>query len=223
MAVGDANGAMVVLRDSLAFDDGSADVHYNLGSLLLGLKRPGEAEKHFRAATLADPKMAQAHSNLGLLLSRRGAQSEAKAAFGDDKAPFFGIPWSAVAWLGNVMGGGGYKYGLYNYRNTRIAASTYHDAIMRHFMLWADGEDADPVYTVNEWGNIDYSIPPGSGAPHLAHIMACCALLLDAQEEGMLDDDRNKTGHMRRLLDQSKAKFKTFRKAYDRYKDQRTD
>ena len=136
-----------------------------------------------------------------------------KAAFGAAKAPLFGIPWSAVASLGTVMGGGGYKYGLYNYRDTKIATSTYHDAILRHFMLWADGEDVDPVA-------VDGDPVPGSGVSHLAHIMACCALMIDAEVNGMLDDDRSKTGHMRAVLDQSKQDYQSFCANYDAYKEQ---
>ena len=97
------------------------------------------------------------------------------------------------------MAGGAYKYGAYNYRDTKIAASTYHDAIMRHFMLWADGEDIDPE----------------SNAPHLAHVMACAALMIDADATGMLTDDRNKTGTVRKLLDASKAAFTAFKETYD--------
>jgi hypothetical protein len=136
-----------------------------------------------------------------------------KAAFGAAKAPLFGIPWSAVAALGTVMGGGGYKYGLYNYRDTKIATSTYHDALLRHFMLWADGEDVDPVA-------VDGDPVPGSGVSHLAHIMACCALMIDAEVNGMLDDDRSKTGHMRAVLDQSKQDYQAFCANYDAYKEQ---
>ncbi len=122
-----------------------------------------------------------------------------KAAFGAAKAPFFGIPMQAITQLGLVMAGGAHKYGKYNYRETRIAASTYHDAILRHFMLWADGEDIDPE----------------SKAQHLGHIMACCALMIDAEANDMLDDDRNKAGTMRDMLDQSAEAFKSFKEDYD--------
>ncbi len=88
-----------------------------------------------------------------------------KAKWGADKAPFFGVPSSAQIALGAVMGGGAYKYGVFNYRETKIAASTYHDAIMRHMQLWFDGEDSDPL-------DSGEGKPPGSGISHLAHIMA---------------------------------------------------
>jgi hypothetical protein len=41
-------------------------------------------------------------------------------------------------------------------------------------MAYVDGEDLDPE----------------SGMDHLAHIMACCAVLLDAKAAGKLNDDR---------------------------------
>ncbi len=122
-----------------------------------------------------------------------------KAAFGAAKAPMFGIPPVALIQLGLVMGGGGYKYGLYNFRDTKINASTYIDAIARHFLKWQDGVDVDKE----------------SGAMELAHIMACCALLIDSQTTGMLIDDRSKTGLVEAALEQSAAEFKSFREAYD--------
>jgi len=118
-----------------------------------------------------------------------------KAAIGAAKAPFFGIPWTAVIEMGTVMDGGAYKYGAYNYRDTRISTTTYHDAILRHFMLWADGEEVDPE----------------SRCSHLAHIMACCALMIDARETNMLEDSRSKTGAVRNMLDTSASLANGFR------------
>lgn len=122
-----------------------------------------------------------------------------KAAIGAAKAPFFGIPWTAVIEMGTVMDGGAYKYGAYNYRDTRISTTTYHDAILRHFMLWADGEDQDPE----------------SKASHLAHIMACCALMIDADCGDMLEDDRSTTGNVRWMLDYSAKTAREFRSGED--------
>jgi hypothetical protein len=130
-----------------------------------------------------------------------------KVVWGEAKAGFFGIPAVAEIAMGNVMVGGGYKYGKFNYRETRTAASTYHDAIRRHFLLWFDGEDNDPTDTT----------PPGSGESHLAHIMSCCALLLDAQENGMLDDDRSKTGKVREQLDRAASALTAFKQAHDEF------
>jgi len=96
------------------------------------------------------------------------------------------MPRWVVLLVGRVMSVGAAKYGAFNYRETPIAASTYQDALERHVSLWFDGEDTDAE----------------SGVSHLAHAMACCALLLDAQATGKLVDDRQKTGIVRRTLDE---------------------
>ena len=68
------------------------------------------------------------------------------------------------------------KYGIFNWRQTGVCASTYISAIMRHLDQWRDGEDMDAE----------------SGYSHIAHIAASCNILLDAQHCGKLRDDRNK-------------------------------
>lgn len=88
--------------------------------------------------------------------------------------------------VGRVMSIGAAKYGAFNYRESSISASVYQDAMERHLQLWFDGEDNDPE----------------SGVSHLAHVIASCTLLLDAQETGRLNDDRQKTGIVRPTLDQ---------------------
>ena len=70
------------------------------------------------------------------------------------------------------------KYGKLNWRNTNIKASVYVGAIMRHFMAWEGGEDLDP----------------DSGLSHLAHIRACCAVILDSTDHGTFVDDRGEIG-----------------------------
>ena len=110
-----------------------------------------------------------------------------KEVAGSKKPPVWSVmPRWVVTLVGRVMALGAAKYGRFNYRETRIAASTYEDAMERHAQLWFDGEDNDPE----------------SGVSHLAHIMAGCALLLDAQQTGKLDDDRQKTGTVRKQMDE---------------------
>lgn len=109
-----------------------------------------------------------------------------KELVGSKKPPIWSVtPRWVVLLVGRAMALGAAKYGAFNYRETKIAASTYEDALERHLQLWFDGEDDDPE----------------SGVSHLAHAIACCALLLDAQQTGRLDDDRQKTGIARRQLD----------------------
>ena len=65
-----------------------------------------------------------------------------------------------------------------NWRKDPVTASTYYDAMQRHMLAWQDGEDhaAD------------------SGLLHLAHVMANCAILIDAAACGTLIDDRTDDG-----------------------------
>lgn len=88
------------------------------------------------------------------------------------------IPTAALLHLGEVMKLGAKKYGPFNWRETPVPAETYMDAAMRHLLSWQDGEDLDPE----------------SGMSHLGHVMACMAIIIDAKENGMLDDNRPKAG-----------------------------
>ena len=93
----------------------------------------------------------------------------------DGKVPAEFIPFGSLASVARVMQTGAVKYGVRNWRIDQIRASTYVGAIFRHAMLeWAAGidEDAD------------------SGQHPLAHVVACCLIVMDAQREGTLIDDR---------------------------------
>ena len=100
-----------------------------------------------------------------------------KQQFGVAKPSVFGTPPISLFQLGAVMALGMKKYGLFNWRKTRVSASTYYDAAQRHLMTWRDGEDKDPE----------------SGSHPLAHVMACCAIIIDAEAHGVFDDDRGAT------------------------------
>lgn len=71
---------------------------------------------------------------------------------------------------------GAAKYGPYNWRDRAISLTQYVGAMQRHLLALLDGEDdaAD------------------SKLPHLAHVIATAAILLDAKEAGALLDDRPK-------------------------------
>ena len=97
-------------------------------------------------------------------------------AMKEGKIPYEKIPWTVLASDARVHAHGAEKYGERNWRIDKILASTYEGAIMRHLMAWAMGEDIDP----------------DSGEPHLNHIRACCAVVLDAQASGTLIDDRDR-------------------------------
>jgi hypothetical protein len=97
-----------------------------------------------------------------------------KTAIGVSKAPLHFIPPVALVHLGLAMENGGAKYGLMNWREFTVSSSVYYDAALRHLLAWWDGEDAAPDSKVH----------------HLAHVMACCAIILDAAESTRLNDDR---------------------------------
>lgn len=95
-------------------------------------------------------------------------------AVADGKVPLEYLEPALEVPLAHVMKHGADKYGLRNYRDTPCKISTYVGAIRRHTLAWQQGEDIDP----------------DSGQPHLAHIAACCAVMLGAEEAGTRVDDR---------------------------------
>ena len=100
-----------------------------------------------------------------------------KSQYGIKKVPTHSrIPWTAIILEGIVMALGGLKYGPFNWRKNSVAASVYVDAAERHLSLWNAGEDDDDESKVT----------------HLAHVRACCGILIDAIETGNLVDDRPK-------------------------------
>lgn len=97
-----------------------------------------------------------------------------KDMVGSDKLPLHLWPETATAMgcLGCLDGM--LKYGRSNWRFAGVRASIYVDALHRHMNKWFEGEDVDP----------------DSGLPHLAHALACLAIIVDAQAAGKLNDDR---------------------------------
>lgn len=99
-----------------------------------------------------------------------------KTYHGTQKASFHCIPPVALVQLGAVCKNGADKYGVMNWREHAVTYSVYHNAILRHLFAIQDGEWLDPE----------------SGLPHLAHIMAGAAIVLDAHYNNKLNDDRPK-------------------------------
>lgn len=103
-----------------------------------------------------------------------------KTIIGTKKPPLHVVPPVAMFHLGQAMADGEAKYGLMNWREHRVSASVYYNAAMRHMMAWWDGENR----------------ASDSGVHHLAHAMACSAILLDAESIGQLNDDRPLAGNL---------------------------
>jgi len=131
---------------------------------------PVNANPYLRAATLAGKEKEGKAAGL--------PDDNPKTAFGATKAPLHLVPPSALYALGQVFGLGARKYGAYNWRRQAVSSSVYQAAALRHLMAYWDGEDKDAE----------------SGESHLAHVMACCAIILDADRYGKLNDDRPNTG-----------------------------
>ncbi|MGU3387314.1 dATP/dGTP diphosphohydrolase domain-containing protein [Methylobacterium sp. D53M] len=111
-----------------------------------------------------------------------------KRAHGLKKLPMELIPIVALVQEAAVYGLGAdcpaKAYGRFNWRSAPIDSDTYHGAIDRHMRLWLAGEDVDPE----------------SGVSHLAHIRACCGILLDAIDAGTFIDTRRKSPETVRIL-----------------------
>lgn len=97
-----------------------------------------------------------------------------KDALAIAKLPLHLVPDTIEAYAALAFAEGASKYGAYNWRVAGVLASVYHSALKRHLASWHNGEDADPV----------------TGVPHLASVIACAGILLDAQLCGKLTDDR---------------------------------
>lgn len=106
-----------------------------------------------------------------------------KTAIGVTKVPLHLVPPSAKHYLALALADGARKYGPYNWREHEISVSVYKAAAERHLDAFWDGEN----------------VAPDSRIHHVAHAMACCALILDAFTLGKLKDDRPLTGATPRL------------------------
>lgn len=90
------------------------------------------------------------------------------------RVPLALIPPVSTVAVAKVLEHGAEKYGPFNWRETPVGTMTYLSAMQRHLSAFIDGEEFDP----------------DSGMPHLAHIAAGAAILLDAKACGTLLNDR---------------------------------
>lgn len=109
-----------------------------------------------------------------------------KTAAGAKKPDLSVVPPIGVIHLATAMMNGAAKYGPFNWRQQGISTRPYIAAALRHLFAYLDGEDYSADTTE-------------AGAPvhHLGHVMACCAILLDAKSVGQLNENRpvpGKTG-----------------------------
>lgn len=98
-----------------------------------------------------------------------------KTAQGQRKYSLRHIPLPAKIELCRALEDGVAKYGAANWRISGVPASVYVDACQRHLDQWYDGSQE----TASD-----------SNVHNLGHAMACLAILIDAQANGKLIDDR---------------------------------
>lgn len=107
---------------------------------------------------------------------KQQTSTDPKGQAGSEKPQLHLIPTIAMQELAASLADGAARYGAYNWRDTRVSASTYISAMMRHTDAYRDGEE----------------LTTDSLVTHLGAIMANCSILLDAAKHGTLDDDRPK-------------------------------
>lgn len=113
---------------------------------------------------------------------------------GQAKAELWLIPPVAKAWLAQAFKDGARKYEPYNWREKGVRTSVYLSAAGRHIDAYLDGEQ----------------VAPDSKVHHLAHAMACLAILLDAEAQGNLVDDRPLPGQVTALYQLIKSNNEDF-------------
>lgn len=106
-----------------------------------------------------------------------------KTAAGAKKPDLTVIPPTSLLHLATAMMNGEAKYGLYNWRESPISSRPYIAAALRHLLAYLDGEDFSQD-----------TVEAGKPVHHLAHVMATCAIVLDAMEVGVLNDNRGAPG-----------------------------
>jgi hypothetical protein len=97
-----------------------------------------------------------------------------KKAFGDKKPGLHLNPLSAAIAQWEAQFDGALKYGEVNWREQPVEAMTYIDAAMRHLRLYENGE----------------KYARDTKVQNLGAVMACCAILIDAELHDTLIDNR---------------------------------
>ena len=110
-----------------------------------------------------------------------------KTKLGKLKVPMHLIPPVAKIHLALALENGAQKYGAYNWREEKISTTVYIAAMQRHIDAYLDGED----------------LAEDSHVHHLAHAMACCALILDGEACQQLIDDRPPRGRAAEMQKQA--------------------
>ena len=103
------------------------------------------------------------------------ADGNPKSVQGAKKYSLRYLPLPAAVAVNQALEDGAKKYGPANWRETGVAATVYEDAAKRHLDQFFDGGQDNAL---------------DSGVHNLGHAMACLAIIIDAQWNKTLIDDR---------------------------------
>jgi hypothetical protein len=124
-----------------------------------------------------------------------------KTALGSKKPDLTVVPPAGLLHLSLAMMNGAEKYGAFNWRDSPISSRVYLAAAMRHLLECLDGDNFSTD-----------TVAAGQPVHHLGHVMACCAIYLDAMELGTLNDNRPSTGPAGKMIENYNLR-KDFRNA----------
>lgn len=112
-----------------------------------------------------------------------------KQAYGEKKPPLGYFPLSAMLAGLEALYDGRLKYDPHNWRDNPVEAMTYVDAMLRHAQLYKVGEELTRDTLVK----------------NLGAVIACCAILIDAEAHGSLIDNRRHSKVEADLLHEGEA------------------
>lgn len=109
-----------------------------------------------------------------------------KDAVATGRIPLHLIPDGALAWVAMAFHEGATKYDPFNWRTAGVRASTYVAGARRHISKWFNRVDYDEKSHVH----------------HLANAIAGLMIVLDAEVQGLLTDDRPPKQDLEKLYKQ---------------------
>lgn len=109
-----------------------------------------------------------------------------KDAVATGRIPLHLIPDGALAWVAMAFHEGATKYDPFNWRTAGVRASTYVAGARRHIGKWFNRVDYDEKSHVH----------------HLANAIAGLMIVLDAEVQGLLTDDRPPKQDLEKLYKQ---------------------
>lgn len=145
----------------------------------LALQPPTEPRTISASPALAAPYGEQPRSKLG---------ANPKDAVGAAKAGLSYLPAGAMYLANLAMMEGAIKYGQFNWRESAVDNRIYIDACKRHMDKYWNGETFELGTPDLPEDHPDFL--PATNLHHLAYVIAGCAIILDAEQNGMLIDTR---------------------------------